>query len=135
MVSTWTPSCDKTRKDTTDEEGPCNHILFITKDLGKTFQQITSYVVQFAWGPDAKKDCVFFTAFRQKSGEQSPNICPHILILPFPHVSFYISSILNIVIPLGVPPALLKKRRRNFRLARAYYNKSRGLISAYAILN
>merc|ERR1712110_1292519 len=62
--------CDKSLKSGEDDEGPCNHILFLTKDLGKTFQQITSYVVQFAWGPDSKKDTVFFTAFRQKSGEQ-----------------------------------------------------------------
>jgi hypothetical protein len=71
LVSTWIGGCDKSITSTGKaDDGPCNHILFITKDLGKTFQQVTSYVVQFAWGTDSQKDRIFFTAFRQKSGEQ-----------------------------------------------------------------
>ena len=38
---------DSKKKDS----GPCNHMLFVTKDLGKTFTLVTSYVVQFAWAP------------------------------------------------------------------------------------
>mmetsp|Transcript_5993 Transcript_5993/g.13214 ORF Transcript_5993/g.13214 Transcript_5993/m.13214 type:complete len:851 (-) Transcript_5993:201-2753(-) len=75
LLSTWSAACDTTQKrvgDTGDDRGPCNHMLYVTKDMGKSFQMVTSYVVQFSWGEAAHKqqDRIYFTHFRQKSGDQ-----------------------------------------------------------------
>ncbi|CAE8665142.1 unnamed protein product, partial [Polarella glacialis] len=77
LMSTWTNSCDKkaAKKDTDakeEDDGPCNHMLYLTKDLGKTFTLVSSYVVQFSWGDSSQKqeDRVYFTHFRNKKGDQ-----------------------------------------------------------------
>jgi len=79
LLSSWTDSCDaksKRKKSDDDEDekdaGPCNHMLYITKDLGRTFQLVTSYVVQFSWGSKDinQQDRIYFTHFRQKTGDQ-----------------------------------------------------------------
>lgn len=83
LLSSWTDACDSQkakapRPDTDDdsvdddEKGPCNHMLYITKDLGRTFSLVTSYVVQFSWGSKEmnQQDRIYFTHFRQKKGDQ-----------------------------------------------------------------
>ncbi|CAD7952931.1 unnamed protein product [Amoebophrya sp. A25] len=66
LLTSWTESC----KDKS-VAGPCVHNLFITKDLGVTFNLVTSYVVQFAWGEqESSQDRIFFSHFNQKSGNQ-----------------------------------------------------------------
>mmetsp|Transcript_24086 Transcript_24086/g.75500 ORF Transcript_24086/g.75500 Transcript_24086/m.75500 type:complete len:904 (+) Transcript_24086:63-2774(+) len=97
LLSTWTDACEtrpKTKKkkskksdddddggdndDGKDEEadeepeGPCSHILYITKDMGRTFTQVASYVVQFSWGDAShdQEDRIYFSHFRQKKGDQ-----------------------------------------------------------------
>jgi hypothetical protein len=73
LMSMWTDSCEVSRSKTKDSaDGPCNHMLYITKDLGKTFTLVCSYVVQFSWGDAAQKqeDRIYFTHFRKKQGEQ-----------------------------------------------------------------
>merc|ERR1719359_1116748 len=72
LLSSWTDSCEGRRKSDADDAGPCNHMLYITKDLGRTFTLVTSYVVQFSWGsPDkGQQDRIYFTHFRQKTGDQ-----------------------------------------------------------------
>jgi len=79
LLSSWTEACEASKtKAKTDEDdpdadtGPCNHMLYITKDLGKTFTLVSSYVVQFSWGEAevGQQDSVFFTHFRSKTGDQ-----------------------------------------------------------------
>lgn len=79
LLSTWTTACESKKglsKSDDDEdspaEGPCNHMLYITKDMGKTFNLVTSYVVQFSWGDPAheQQDRIYFTHFREKKGDQ-----------------------------------------------------------------
>eukprot|EP01068_Selenidium_serpulae_P014006 Selendium_serpulae@DN6037_c0_g1_i2.p1 len=48
-------------------------MLYVTKDLGRTFDLVASYVVQFSWGDKSKKedvDKIYFTHHRTKSGDQ-----------------------------------------------------------------
>jgi hypothetical protein len=85
LLSTWTAACEankpkqKKKSDDDDDDadkgsddGPCNHMLYITKDMGRTFTQVTSYVVQFSWGDVShdQQDRIYFTHFRQKKGDQ-----------------------------------------------------------------
>mmetsp|Transcript_9585 Transcript_9585/g.17178 ORF Transcript_9585/g.17178 Transcript_9585/m.17178 type:complete len:882 (-) Transcript_9585:147-2792(-) len=78
LLSTWTSAC--TRKGGSkaapepgeEDTGPCNHQLYLSKDLGKTFTLVMDYVVQFSWGDASKsqEDRIYFTHFNQKSGDQ-----------------------------------------------------------------
>lgn len=75
LLSTWTEACDAvktSRKGSDADAGPCNHMLYVTKDLGKTFTLVSSYVVQFSWGDSSvdQQDSIFFTHFRNKKGDQ-----------------------------------------------------------------
>jgi len=78
LLSAWTNSCGKTGSSGNPvvpgdaDAGPCNHVLYISKDLGKTFVQVQSYVVQFNWGDaDSKQqDRIYFTHFSKKTGDQ-----------------------------------------------------------------
>lgn len=73
LLSSWTDSCEATGAKKPDSEaGPCNHMLYLTKDLGRTFTLVTSYVVQFSWGATdrGQQDRIYFTHFRQKTGDQ-----------------------------------------------------------------
>jgi len=75
LLSTWTDACSAKRRSSSsseDSSGPCNHMLYITKDLGRTFTLVTSYVVQFSWGdPEHRQqDRIYFSHFRQKKGDQ-----------------------------------------------------------------
>eukprot|EP00419_Tripos_fusus_P088245 CAMPEP_0172861924 /NCGR_PEP_ID=MMETSP1075-20121228/72937_1 /TAXON_ID=2916 /ORGANISM="Ceratium fusus, Strain PA161109" /LENGTH=856 /DNA_ID=CAMNT_0013710117 /DNA_START=111 /DNA_END=2681 /DNA_ORIENTATION=- len=67
LMSMWADSCEKK-----GDERPCNHMLYLTKDLGRTFALVSSYVVQFSWGDQMHKqeDRIYFTHFRKKEGEQ-----------------------------------------------------------------
>lgn len=78
LLSTWTSTCNK-KKDSNsapeppeDGGGPCNHQLFLSKDLGKTFSLVQNYVVQFSWGDPTmnQQDRIYFTHFRKKTGDQ-----------------------------------------------------------------
>ena len=68
LLSSWTDACDSFKRNT----GVCKHMLYITKDGGKTFQLVSSYVVQFSWGDKKQKqeDRIYFSHFRSKSGHQ-----------------------------------------------------------------
>lgn len=78
LLSTWTEACEagsSRTKKSDDEEvdtSPCTHELYITKDLGRTFTLVTSYVVQFSWGHSDKKqeDRIYLTHLRDKKGDQ-----------------------------------------------------------------
>jgi len=78
LVSTWTPECSKppqTKKEKEKEAEShqyCQHMLYITKDLGRTFQLVATYVVQFNWGHEShgQQDRIYFTRFRQGDGDQ-----------------------------------------------------------------
>jgi len=75
LLSTWTDACEPKgkKKDASadDDPGPCNHMLYISKDSCKTFSLVASYVVQFAWGKDNnQQDRIYFTHFRKKRGDQ-----------------------------------------------------------------
>merc|ERR1719440_2383891 len=78
LLSSWTDACEGTKSKASasdseaDDAGPCNHMLYLTKDLGRTFTLVTSYVVQFSWGASDKgqQDRIYFTHFRQKTGDQ-----------------------------------------------------------------
>lgn len=72
LLSTWTDACGKTAAADGQAEGPCNHNLYVTKDLGKTFVLVASYVVQFSWGDLAhnQQDRIYFTHFRETTGDQ-----------------------------------------------------------------
>lgn len=68
LLSSWTDACDSY----TENSGVCKHMLYLTKDGGRTFQLVTSYVVQFSWGDEAHKqqNRIYFSHFRSKSGHQ-----------------------------------------------------------------
>eukprot|EP00420_Gonyaulax_spinifera_P004075 CAMPEP_0197925144 /NCGR_PEP_ID=MMETSP1439-20131203/96910_1 /TAXON_ID=66791 /ORGANISM="Gonyaulax spinifera, Strain CCMP409" /LENGTH=248 /DNA_ID=CAMNT_0043547609 /DNA_START=53 /DNA_END=796 /DNA_ORIENTATION=+ len=90
LLSTWTTACEgkkskpkksssdddddsnKDDDDSKDDSSPCNHMLYITKDMGRTFTQVASYVVQFNWGDKSQRqeDRIYFSHFRKKSGDQ-----------------------------------------------------------------
>lgn len=73
LMSTWTQACDpKNKEELGDDPGPCTHMLYITKDMGRTFNLVASYVVQFSWGAaqHGQQDRIYFTHFRKKSGDQ-----------------------------------------------------------------
>lgn len=90
LLSAWTSACEvsttvKTRTSSRsngedvalgggieNDKSPCSHNLFLTKDLGKTFSFIASYIVQFSWGDPSKnqQDRIYLTHFRRKSGDQ-----------------------------------------------------------------
>ncbi|KAL8275914.1 hypothetical protein Esti_000176 [Eimeria stiedai] len=70
LLSTWTDPCYAKTGSRRGEE--CNHQLYYTADLGRTFQLVAEYVVQFSWG-DKKtgvQDNIYFTQHRGKSGDQ-----------------------------------------------------------------
>eukprot|EP00397_Hematodinium_sp_SG-2012_P006934 GEMP01006971.1.p1 GENE.GEMP01006971.1~~GEMP01006971.1.p1 ORF type:complete len:841 (+),score=152.98 GEMP01006971.1:153-2675(+) len=69
-VSSWTDACFVT--DKAKSNGPCNHMLFITKDFGRTFSIVSSYLIQFAWGTQIhnQQDRLYFTHHRTKMGDQ-----------------------------------------------------------------
>eukprot|EP00927_Polykrikos_kofoidii_P066198 TRINITY_DN61841_c0_g1_i1.p1 TRINITY_DN61841_c0_g1~~TRINITY_DN61841_c0_g1_i1.p1 ORF type:complete len:870 (-),score=172.66 TRINITY_DN61841_c0_g1_i1:108-2717(-) len=74
LISTWTEACDQkvSRLKGKDDPGPCSHMLYLTKDMGRTFSLVASYIVQFAWGPQTghQQDRIYFTHFRNKKGDQ-----------------------------------------------------------------
>ena len=67
LLSSWTDPCDNPKAS-----GPCKHILYFTKDAGRTFQEVTSHVVQYSWGDHMhnQQDRIYFTHFRYNSGDQ-----------------------------------------------------------------
>ena len=69
LLSSWTDSCDHSWKK---DGGVCKHMLFLTKDGGRTFQLVASYVVQFSWGEKkfGQEDRIYFSHFRLKTGHQ-----------------------------------------------------------------
>lgn len=104
ILTAWTDACDYGKDkyhgadgqdltSRTEKTATCNHMAFVTKDLGKSFSLITSYVVQIAWGyaPQTAKpgvepnngaagmfgrsmsdraDHIYFSHFRLKQGDQ-----------------------------------------------------------------
>eukprot|EP00413_Alexandrium_margalefii_P040988 CAMPEP_0204600826 /NCGR_PEP_ID=MMETSP0661-20131031/55668_1 /ASSEMBLY_ACC=CAM_ASM_000606 /TAXON_ID=109239 /ORGANISM="Alexandrium margalefi, Strain AMGDE01CS-322" /LENGTH=835 /DNA_ID=CAMNT_0051611661 /DNA_START=41 /DNA_END=2545 /DNA_ORIENTATION=- len=74
LLSTWTAACESKRRKGSDDEdgGPCNHMLYLTKDLGRTFTLVVSYVVQFSWGDTLhqQQDRIYFTHFTKRQGDQ-----------------------------------------------------------------
>mmetsp|Transcript_124552 Transcript_124552/g.248482 ORF Transcript_124552/g.248482 Transcript_124552/m.248482 type:complete len:879 (+) Transcript_124552:80-2716(+) len=82
LLSTWTDKCEVKSygraKDEDDDDkkkddmGPCKHLLYVTKDMGRTFSLVASYVVQFSWGDAShdQQDRIYFSHFRKKSGDQ-----------------------------------------------------------------
>jgi hypothetical protein len=77
LLSAWSDACEasKVRREPGEEledAGPCNHMLYLTKDLGRTFTLVASYVVQFSWGTKEmnQQDRIYFSHFRQKQGDQ-----------------------------------------------------------------
>merc|ERR1719159_830196 len=77
LLSAWSDACEasKVRREPGEEledAGPCNHMLYLTKDMGRTFTLVSSYVVQFSWGDASleQQDRIYFTHFRQKKGDQ-----------------------------------------------------------------
>ena len=72
LLSSWTDSCDHFYSIEKSSGGVCKHMLYITKDGGRTFQLVASYVVQFSWGEKIhhQEDRIYFSHFRVKSGHQ-----------------------------------------------------------------
>ena len=68
LLSTWTLGCD----EFSHSSGACRHLLYVTKDSGRTFAEVATYVVQFSWGSRAHKqdDRIYFTHYRYTSGDQ-----------------------------------------------------------------
>ena len=73
LLSSWTDACEHNGWFSSGtEHGICKHMLYLTKDGGRTFQLVASYVVQFSWGDKSHKqeDRIYFSHFRTKSGHQ-----------------------------------------------------------------
>eukprot|EP00922_Rhytidocystis_sp_ex-Travisia-forbesii_P048724 GHVS01072536.1.p1 GENE.GHVS01072536.1~~GHVS01072536.1.p1 ORF type:complete len:907 (+),score=145.46 GHVS01072536.1:205-2925(+) len=67
LLSAWTEACFKAGGG-----GGCNHLLYITRDLGQSFSLVSSYVVQFSWGDIslAQQDRIYFTHHNTRQGDQ-----------------------------------------------------------------
>ncbi|GAW82569.1 sortilin [Plasmodium gonderi] len=68
LVSSWTSACYSTN----DKSGECMQTLSVTKDLGRTFQLIDIYVVQFNWGDKDthSEDSIYYTRHKNRNGHQ-----------------------------------------------------------------
>lgn len=76
LLSSWTDGCKGNLRES-DDSGACNHMLFASRDLGKSFSLVHSYIVQFSWGSTSKQqeDRIYFSHFREKTGNQ-----PHLTL-------------------------------------------------------
>ncbi|CBZ51174.1 putative sortilin [Neospora caninum Liverpool] len=74
ILSTWTDACYASGGSGTSRtiQQDCNHQLFYTRDLGRSFKLVADYVVQFSWGDKklGNTDHIFFTQHRGRSGDQ-----------------------------------------------------------------
>ncbi|PFH32063.1 putative sortilin [Besnoitia besnoiti] len=72
IFSAWTDACYSGRSGDSGGSQDCNHQLFYTRDLGRTFKLVADYVVQFSWGDKklGNTDHIFFTQHRGRSGDQ-----------------------------------------------------------------
>lgn len=68
LVSSWTEAC----YSNDDNSGECMQTLSLTKDLGRTFQLIDIYVVQFNWGDKEShlEDTIYYTRHKNRNGHQ-----------------------------------------------------------------
>lgn len=68
LVSSWTSACS----DTSDSSGKCMQTLSLTKDMGKSFTLIATYIIQFSWGDKTSntEDTIFYTHHKNKTGHQ-----------------------------------------------------------------
>ncbi|EUD69404.1 hypothetical protein C922_00267 [Plasmodium inui San Antonio 1] len=68
LVSSWTSACYSTN----EKSAECMQTLSVTKDLGRTFQLIDIYVVQFNWGDKDthSEDTVYYTRHKNRNGHQ-----------------------------------------------------------------
>ncbi|CAA9989631.1 sortilin, putative [Plasmodium knowlesi strain H] len=68
LVSSWTSAC----YSTDEKSGECMQTLSVTKDLGRTFQLMDIYVVQFNWGDKDthSEDTVYYTRHKNRNGHQ-----------------------------------------------------------------
>jgi hypothetical protein len=72
LYSSWSHSCSWVTGNELqgEDKGPCSHALYVSKDLGKTFTEISSHVIQFDWGSAPFSDRIYFTAFHKKDTAQ-----------------------------------------------------------------
>ncbi|PHJ19881.1 sortilin, partial [Cystoisospora suis] len=87
IFSTWTDACYSGSSSSGGSSGSggsgssgrasgrgdeCNHQLFYTRDLGRSFKLVADYVVQFSWGDKklGNTDHIFFTQHRGRAGDQ-----------------------------------------------------------------
>ncbi|CDJ41421.1 sortilin, putative [Eimeria tenella] len=72
LVSTWTDACYAKSAASAKKEEECNHQLYYTPDLGRSFKLVSEYVVQFSWGDKhiQVQDNIYFTQHRGRSGDQ-----------------------------------------------------------------
>ncbi|KFH09097.1 putative sortilin, partial [Toxoplasma gondii VAND] len=74
ILSTWTDACysGSGTANRAQSQQDCNHQLFYTRDLGRSFKLVADYVVQFSWGDKklGNTDHIFFTQHRGRSGDQ-----------------------------------------------------------------
>lgn len=86
IFSTWTDACYSGSSSSSGSGGggsgggrggagrgdECNHQLFYTRDLGRSFKLVADYVVQFSWGDKklGNTDHIFFTQHRGRAGDQ-----------------------------------------------------------------
>jgi len=75
LFSSWTHSCKWVHgaprmKGEAEDGGHCNHELYATKDLGRTFVKIAGHVLQFDWGDAPHEDRIYFTHFKNKDVPQ-----------------------------------------------------------------
>eukprot|EP00922_Rhytidocystis_sp_ex-Travisia-forbesii_P011736 GHVS01017475.1.p1 GENE.GHVS01017475.1~~GHVS01017475.1.p1 ORF type:complete len:935 (+),score=103.33 GHVS01017475.1:271-3075(+) len=69
LLSAWTDACFTTTAATS---AGCNHLLYVTRDMGQSFSLISSYVVQFSWGDRtlSQEDRIYFTHHNTRHGDQ-----------------------------------------------------------------
>jgi hypothetical protein len=71
LLRSWTDGCKKTQNDIKEsqDKGACNHMLFVSRDLGLSFSLVSTYVVQFNWGSTThnQEDRIYYSHFRQKT--------------------------------------------------------------------
>eukprot|EP00922_Rhytidocystis_sp_ex-Travisia-forbesii_P048723 GHVS01072535.1.p1 GENE.GHVS01072535.1~~GHVS01072535.1.p1 ORF type:complete len:907 (+),score=123.35 GHVS01072535.1:202-2922(+) len=67
LLSAWTEACFSPKTG-----GSCNHLLYVTRDLGQSFSLVSSYVVQFSWGDRSlnQQDRIYFSHHNSRHGDQ-----------------------------------------------------------------
>ncbi|CDR95451.1 sortilin, putative [Babesia bigemina] len=67
LLSSWEGACFANENDE-----DCVHSIFVTRDMGRTFDRVARYVAQFSWGDITtnSEDRIYYSRYSIESGDQ-----------------------------------------------------------------